>query len=251
MFQRTVLTFDKKITKILPHPEKSLMMIQCLAEHGNSFALVNLDSNRIINEQLLSDDEINPSVKAFNEDHLVMISFGANQNPDLVDLIVIGWQSEEPSHFLPQVKLISANENFAIMHHHRIEGETIRIEFYEEKETLTDNSLDLQTTTLRYPQLYASDSEYFPWFEKLLKPYGQKPKVAVEHMKLMDNHLVSCYQQENGLQNRLYILDHNGDIIESILLAPDLKGIGKDTFFAIENKVIFVSENRHLYVLDF
>ena len=56
--------------------------------------------------------------------------------------------------------------------------------------------------------------------------------------------------EKEALNNSLIVLDPHGQTIESIKLGKNLKGIGKDTFFAIENRLIFISHKNTLNIYE-
>jgi len=63
--------------------------------------------------------------------------------------------------------------------------------------------------------------------------------------------ILSYYFHKNKtLGNVLLVANSEGEVLCTINLGENLKGIGKDTFFVLENKLVFISNKNTLNIYE-
>ncbi|MFY0627523.1 MAG: hypothetical protein JXR07_14570 [Reichenbachiella sp.] len=245
------ISFSGKIHQIL-HSEIGNQLLIHISEKEqlDSIHLVDIDSKETLMTWNANKDTPNLSIRSFDSERIVAISFSQIQNPDLVDVLVYDWKEDEPIYVFPNTKLIASNANMLEIKHPMIENKTRKIDLSSGNEVSQNVNIESnEMENVHFPKTYDSSSAYFIWFEKILNQEGKSPKIQCEHMEYHKTHLISYYEQLNkSLTNYLSIIDKNGKFQESFTLASDLKGIGNDTFFVIENKTIFVTNHNTLNV---
>ena len=105
-------------------------------------------------------------------------------------------------------------------------------------------------TIVKSPSFYPGTSEYFKTFELFV--YGsigkEIIKTGVEYLEWNSDIIISFYCQEEGLANYLLVVNQNKNKRLVECLGTDLKGIGRDTFCVVNNKLIFVKNKKELNI---
>jgi hypothetical protein len=101
----------------------------------------------------------------------------------------------------------------------------------------------------RFPLHYPAKHAYFDIISDFVKQKtGLHAIEAADYLEYKDLVILSYYiYGDNKLENRLLISDTNSTIIFEDILALSLNGIGLDTFFVLENQLIFIKNKNELF----
>ncbi|MCS7005103.1 MAG: DUF4905 domain-containing protein [Cytophagales bacterium] len=118
------------------------------------------------------------------------------------------------------------------------------------KTTHKPSQFSQKKTRVILPQHYLQSDEYFTWIKDFLKTKCIEDIVgAIDYWEDSHTFLISYYQPYNQqLTNYLSAFDKHGNELWSYLLQANLKGISDETFFIMNQNVIFVQNKRFLYV---
>jgi hypothetical protein len=192
-------------------------------------------------------------LKSIFDSFLVLNEYANGQNPDKATAIVFDYQKK---------KIKWQKENFAIS---EINGSLLkapnqhfenRFSYWDiESGSIIENpeeNFSVPDNDLYFPQCYPENNEHFTWFVEVISRLTQHLAcLSCEYLELKDKMVISYYYNEkDALNNSLIVLDNKGQIIESIKLGKNLNGIGKDTFFVIENRLIFISHKNTLNIYE-
>ncbi|MEQ9285984.1 MAG: hypothetical protein RIG77_03695 [Cyclobacteriaceae bacterium] len=192
-------------------------------------------------------------LKAITDRYIILNEYHDGQNPDKATVIVFDFERKT---------IVWEKENFVAL---EVTNGTIRAPHphFENRFSHWDieNGLIVEEPekTMRttnkseyFPLFYPDTSEHFVWFVKhIAEATGHQAVVCCEYLELTSIIVISYYfQEDQGLTNNLLILNLDGTTRELINLGKNLKGIGKDTFFAIEKKLIFISDKNMLNVYE-
>lgn len=244
------IPFDGKIHQILISDDSSHLLIHIQKEdQGSCFHLLQSESFTIQKSWHSTDETPNLSVRAFNKDRFIAISFSEIQNPDLTDVYVFDWKNTEPQFVYSNTKVLACNADAIEIKHPMIQNRSVQFDLISGLELKEQTIIKTKPSNYQLPTAYENTNEYFEWFEKLLIKLGYQPKMQCEHLSESNRHIISFYtQQEKTLTNHLIFLDEQGNKLKNYTLASELMGIGKDTFFVVENKAIFVTQYNTLNV---
>lgn len=251
-FDHLEMQIQGGIKYILPDITGSLMAIQYVQEDSNvlGFYLIDLDSNDIVEELEITNDLDNLVIKSFSKDHLLTIRFSDQNNPDVVDLYNFQWNSSDPTFAKLGSQIKDSQNDWIEIPHPHFQGKTIILDLKTGAPLSEKPQKQDLNEGIYYPTAYTKYSQYFEMLEKLLLHNNITLVKQCEYLKLEQNIILSYYTEEEGeLCNYLSIVNNQGMIIESHVLAKNLKGIGKDTFFVSRNKLIFVSNKTDLNVI--
>ena len=112
--------------------------------------------------------------------------------------------------------------------------------------------LDSKTFNLSTPSIYSTENEYFNHFTEIISQYSKAvPVLQCEYLEHLDYILIGYYlKKDSFFECFLLILDANGDLLLNECLHKRSEGITNGTFFALENKIIYVKEEKNIHVLS-
>ena len=248
---QTKISFEHKIIQLVPGSFDSTVLVNSLSpDKSLHLSRINLENQTIIDHLNIDSSIVNYHVRAFTSQYIIGTSFDQERNPDRYTVYVYDWQNDQPRLTFENTKLIDISENAIRIVHPMIVGKHVQIDLSSGQEIREPKENTSDIIPNQHPISYTQESEFFSWFQKLLKKFGFDPVVQCEHLKWDNLHIVSFYEKDqNKLKNHLMILDNEGIKINSYLLAQNLKGIAVDTFFVKENKLIFVDDQNVLSIL--
>lgn len=249
------VTFDFPIKSILPGKNEDLLLIETsdakLKEQA--FLLLSLSKMEIVQAIAFGTDYQGLVVKSYDADQLLFVQYSNQNNPDQTNVYSFTWNGGDPILSLNHTRIIKSGPDWILIPHPHFANKEIYVNTSTGLEL--DKSPNLEdechNTPLVFATAYPDSSEYFDWFRQYFDKHRIVPCLQIEYLKSGGHIFISFYHQEDkGLANSLAIIDENGQLLECILLEEQLPGIGKDTFFVLRNKAIFVTEKRTLNIYD-
>ncbi len=110
----------------------------------------------------------------------------------------------------------------------------------------------LPPVQVQYPVHYTAENKYFSTIAQFMQlKLGIQAQKAFDYMEYKGLIIISYYiYSNNQYTNFLLVLDQEANVLLQELLAKDLQGIGLDTFFIVENRLIFVKEKTELVIYE-
>lgn len=232
---KSILSYDRQLC------------VQSVNLDGTTTQFSLIDS---VNQEIKSHIEVEVSgivPKLFTNDVLVVVAYSNEANPDVTDIYGVDWKNGEIIWERTATKILEANHVSIKLPHRNIQGRFLFIDIKTGRDI--DSLLEEKPkgNSIKYPLGYPESSIYFEWFSKFLKAQKQIPVKHCEYIRLSKQTILSYYiTQENTLSNYLIVIDIHGKVLDKFLLASDLKGIGKDTFFIFEEQLIFITDQKTL-----
>jgi len=103
--------------------------------------------------------------------------------------------------------------------------------------------------SVKRPSQYVEGHPYFATVRTFLTTkFNFLPVVALEYLEDASLIFISCYDRNDGsLNNDLFVVSAEGEMVLQENLGEQLKGIGQDTFFIYGGSVIFVKNRGELF----
>jgi len=228
MSARAVLNFFKhynhNIWKIHAFQESKFLAIEIRNTETQeaSFDILDLYSNQIVSHIVTQEDWwIN--IAHIIDEEVIFYTFEADNNP-------------EPKEYMAY-NAVSGNklwnkQEFNLSNFSQTKGETKNIEIIS-------------------PFQYPGNSEYFNTVKEFLK--SQVEVNPVRDINYYENEqfiFISYYEETNKLANYLLVLTLNGEVIFKENLGDFQKGITDQSFFLIDNKLIFVKDVNDFFIYE-
>ncbi len=247
--------FSSLIRFVKPSDDHTVICLEQISESLPSpqYHVVDLQSFTLNAENISVKNSKTLVLKSITSSHLILNEYHNGKNPDHATAMVYDYKR----------KIIEwEKENFRIL---EINGEVIksphqhfenRFSYWNVKtgqiidEPATTNLKSNKTES--FPLLYPENSEHFGSFSKFInEKTGHVPAICCEYLEVEKLMILSYYFFENKtLTNVLLIANSDGEILDTINLGENLKGIGKDTFFVLENKLVFISNKNTLNIYE-
>ena len=216
------------------------------------YFIFDLKTKKLIAERLEVKKDEKIVLKAITDNHLIFNQYADGQNPDVCTAFVYNYATRSIVWEKENFNILAVNEQTVKAPHPYFEN---RFTFYDIK---TGQDLGQENTgksspiSNQFPDLYPSQSQHFTWFEKFISQVtSHKPELCCEYLELENRLIISYYFFEGDvLVNNLLVANDAGEVIESFPLGKNLKGIGKDTFFVVENNLIFISDKNTLHIYE-
>jgi hypothetical protein len=146
------------------------------------------------------------------------------------------------------------NSNILILLNHENGNETILNEENEDHSYKNSFNKPSENKKLRSPFHYLEDSEYFEIIKKFLnKNHNILPLKGVDYLELQKSIIISYYIYQRNpekkapfLENYLLVIDRYGNKLLQEKIDEKLTGIGLETFFVIDDQLIFTSFKRNI-----
>lgn len=249
------LQFPGIVRSIKASEDQNLLCIEQVDVKSSipKYDVIDLGKGLALASQIGIKNNRNLVLKAISGRYIILNEYHDGQNPDKATVIVFDFE---------QKTIVWEKENFVVL---EVASESIRAPHphFENRSSYWD----IQSGTIMeepektmpatnkpeyFPLFYPDTSEHFVWFVKhIVEATDHQAVVCCEYLELTSTIVISYYfQDDEGLTNNLLILNLDGTTRELINLGKNLKGIGKDTFFAIGNKLIFISNKNTLNIYE-
>jgi hypothetical protein len=245
-------TFNGKVWTIKTDEEGTLLVIEIRNEElmHASFQLFDFKTSTLSAEIVLEEPWL-VSLFYVSQSYLIFQTFESDANPEVKSYI--GWSVKENKEIWRNDKW----KNISIINHqlhlrndtkdeiiafNPADGEQIEIN------EVIKSKLDL---SLHTPLFYSQQNEYFPIISRYVEQTrSESISAGAEYLEYRDLILISYYTGQQKMANNLLIVNGNKEILLNECLGTDLKGIGQDTFFIQNNKLIFVKNKTEFFIFQ-
>ncbi|HEY8401417.1 MAG TPA: DUF4905 domain-containing protein [Cytophagaceae bacterium] len=99
---------------------------------------------------------------------------------------------------------------------------------------------------------YTSENIYFQRLAEFVKIItGLEPVKAIDYLEVNNYIIISFYIYNNGkLNNELLVSDQDGQILFRELIGEELSGVGLETFFVFNNRLVFIKNKKELMIYE-
>ncbi len=223
------------------------------------YASIDLVRYQLIFDDLTFEDSWWTSIFLLHGNLLVFYAYPDSQNPEVKKFFAVD---------LPTRKIIWQSDSFVVVDaaegklygytRHGDVKDFQEIDIYkntakaisEESILVTANKRDITVKheQIAYPFLYAEDSPHFPVvFNYIAQNLHVHPVKGCEYLEFRHYIIISYYFYESkNLVNYLLIIDKNGTLLHHEKINECLSGIGSDTFFIINQQLIFIKEKNQI-----
>ncbi|ELR71836.1 hypothetical protein C900_02211 [Fulvivirga imtechensis AK7] len=249
-------SFNGKVWNIISHPDRELLLIEVRNKEAMEvyYSLLNVSTREFLLEGLQFDEHWWIGVSWFIDDVIVFHTWPEEDNPDF--RYYFGFDISGR-----QILWKMADKNILDIKGYSMEvitkGEQ-EIEFYNvlsgSKISPADAMNDFgkkQNKSVEKPFHYREGSDYFDTVSDFIRTMTGKEAVrGTDYYENDEVMIMSVYflNQNDKLDNHLFVVDHQGDPLMDIQLENDSEGISAETFFIYHNKLIFVAHTRDFFI---
>ena len=247
--------FSSLIRFVKPSDDHSVICLEQISETITSprYHIVDLRSFKLNAENVSVKNSKTLVLKSVTSTHLILNEYHNGKNPDHATAIAYDYKRKRIEWEKENFRILEVNGELIKAPHEHFEN---RLSYWDVKtgqkiEASEEKNIQSNKTE-SFPLLYPENSEHFGSFSKFIhEKKGHKPTICCEYLEVGKLMILSYYYFENKtLTNVLLIANSDGEILDTINLGKNLKGIGKDTFFVLENKLIFISNKNTLNIYE-
>jgi hypothetical protein len=243
-----------------PAGSKLLLEIRDSEKHEVSFTAIDLNEKRLMWDGLSFEESWWIGMSALQDDVLLLHQYEDSQNPENSQLFAVDVNSCE---------VLWAVTDFTFLN--IVKGKVIGFTRKEEERyystielksgeiaaagSLTAQLLEQnaqqeaqQMTAGRFPLHYPEDNEYFATFRTFLeKQLGVQVVKACDYLEYGGLILISYYlYKDKSLTNYMVVFDQQGRALLHEKLDSQLPAVGMDTFFVINDQLIFICDKKEI-----
>jgi hypothetical protein len=241
--------FQGTVWNIINHPDLPLLFLEIRKEQTKtvSFAAYDLEADSFIWRDISFEEPWWIRLGASCGPVLIFSIYTNTSNPDSQSILaydiykksVIWWKNDftltgAVDCYVAGTQLKTGSRQITLDH---LTGETI------EKTELEWQ----QNFSLIRPLQYQHGNTHFDTIKLFLERKFRISAVsAIEYVEYGSLIVISCYIEENGLANNLYVISSDGSVLLDERIGERLKGIAIDTFFLLSGYLIFVKNKGEL-----
>ena len=249
------LAFDQKIKCIHHQEESKFVVVEIIGKEPkiHQLFLLNLQNLEIVESFELTADLFGCTLKSFDRDRLVLVKYSTEYNPDRYDVFVHDWRESKLTGQWINTQILDSGAGWIELPHPHFENRRVYIDITQgiQLESKPETVVSDFISTLVYPNTYPSESKYFSWFEKYLNKIDVEPVHQVEHLVSGKLTMLSYYQKAGEqMSNHLIFMNSEGTVLDQFELEQGLSGVGRDTFFVINQMVIFITNQKTLNIYE-
>lgn len=249
-------TFNGTIRTIRADNHHTTMCIEELSEEQIPvYHLLNLETYQLVVDDLIINDNISTALAAISGSSIICTHYLNNQNPDQTGIIIYDFKKQLVVWEHSSTRLIKIGRNYIEVPHPHFKDKTAFInidlghQITNEQELIDNEPNNCEI----FPLTYTQESEHFKLFQKFLVSSVQHiPVGACEYLEFQEYLCISYFRQSGKVfENYILIARTSGEVIACMEIDKNLKGIAKDTFFILDNQLIFVSNKGTLNIYEF
>ena len=205
--------FKGIVWKVFPHMEEHRLMVEVRNEEAMEVKYSLIDLSTFAFEEI-QNEELNwwTSSFGFIDSSLIFKHFTDETNPAINELFLYDYKKKE------WTKSNDVAE---------------RVEVPEEK----------------LPIIYYEESESFKSISKFLSRNKINPIKAIEYLEWEDKVVMSYYEKQNNVLGRyVYVMNQEGQMLLKEKIDQQMKGVVFQSFFTLQNLLIFVKERVELKI---
>ena len=246
--------FNNRISSIKQNLSNNRLCIETVSDRSDvNYFVTSADDCTTSELSFNIDDQSGMAVHTFIHDLLIFTQYVHNNNPDQMNILAYSINNSDRLWQINDSQILEVGLNYITIPHPHFKNKTKAINIKTGVGFEMDpKPLNLLENAIKLPNLYQKGNEYFSWFERFIADSIKVSAVIeCEYLETPNNILISFYTTTGKtLENKLLLADLEGNVIELFTLGQKLTGIGRDTFFILNNRLIFVSNKDTLNVYD-
>lgn len=242
---------------MLDDREKILILeIRHNQKHQVSFTAIDLASGAVIWDGLEFEESWWVGMTAVSNGLLLLHTYVDNADPEPKGLIAfdvfkqeVRWMHENFSFLrLAEQHVVGINAGNNEKQYEIIELTGGRRETVEESAALHVKETAEGNNPTHYPHHYKESSTYFDTCKSFLYNRLHLQAVnAIEYLEINRWIIISYYVHDEGLVNYLLIMDEDGEVYLHEAIQKNINAVGLETFFIVENHLIFVKDKNEIF----
>ncbi|MFA0962986.1 DUF4905 domain-containing protein [Roseivirga sp. BDSF3-8] len=255
-------TFDGQIwrTEVDPQSGKMALEIRSPEKHTVHFALLDTDSGRLLWQDLDAGTGWYGGMLALHGTYLLVHGYGERPDPGEEDkVVIIDTGTGQVKWEIEHVRFLrTAGEAEVLLFSTVEEGhpallanlETGEMDYVEVESPRPAGITQKYTKGLVMPLHYPEENQHFATLAELVQHItGHTPGNEIEYAEWGDCVVISYYlYKEAILDNFLLITDKAGIMLSHELLGEDMRGKASDSFFILQDKLLFIKNKRTISV---
>jgi hypothetical protein len=229
------------------------LLIGCREEGGmnTTFSLYDLEKNAFQWKAISFEESWWISIYSFVESTIIFQVFNDSQNIESRTLFGFDIVKLEAIWSIEEVIAIGLSGDILKLKMNNEEESVFLIDINSGEQVESDDTEKLsesRSASMVLPFHYAEESPYFQTVKHFLKEFASLDLVGacdyLEHNNLI---IISAHQKvEQNLSNALYVFNSSGNLLMTEILAAHSKGLASDTFYIVNEELIFVKEKREI-----
>lgn len=263
----TSFSFDGLIWKVIPDEVNHLLVVEYRNsdKHLADFSAIDLKKKKIKWQGIKKDEPWWIGLEAVKDGYIYLHGYKDIQNPEHKGIISV---TSDSGKILWEEKLLSFggvfSEGILALQNEEEENKVyflLDLKTGKQKKEYSDVEVlkklnqvfrEKQKSNIQNALHFTQESEYFPKLSEYVQEVTSEiPALAFDYAEYKNFIIISYYiYSDNKLQNLLLIANEEGDVLLKEILDKSPKGVGMDTFFLLENTVIFVKEKKELIIYE-
>lgn len=187
-------------------------------------------------------------------EYLVLTQHYPNKNPDQSDILVYSVKEKKLLWDSKSTRILSIGRDCVSVPHPNFPQKALflTLESGSTCQTFQEYASDQLNKRIHAPLIYSATSKHFTLFKKyLMQVVKHEPIGSCEYLELENMIFISYFARVGGnLCGYLMISDSSGLVKHHFNIGEKLAGIARDTFFILDNRLIFVSHTHTLNVYE-
>ncbi|MFT7381857.1 MAG: hypothetical protein ACI9Z3_001749 [Roseivirga sp.] len=216
-----------------------------------TFSLYDLKQHNFLWKSISFDESWWVSIYAFVDNIIVFQIFNDSQNIEARSLFGFEITRMEAVWSVDNVNVLGLSGQVLKLKSQETENDFFKIDITTGEEIKLDSEkLDQENVSngIILPFHYTEENPYFQTVKQFLAEFADLHLVgACDYLEYNGLILISAHEKlEQNLSNTIVVFDGSGNLILKEVLAEQSKGLASDTFYIVNEQLIFVKEKREM-----
>jgi len=249
--------FDSPIWELHLNDDHILISMRNQDKHEVSFSLFNLSTLTFLWKSIVFEEPWWIGVTLFSQDMIVFHTYSNSKDIEEKSIFAYNWKDTEVVWAFSQFNPVQLYKDSLVCSKLGTQKkELVHINLKDGSELVIDElpkqderkSEPLISNLSQNPLHYVEGTAAFESVAKFLKlKFKIKIFGACDYLEHQGGIVISYFQNDdNDKINRLIVLDKNLEMLDSLVLDPTHKGLASDTFFIVDEALIFVKNRSQL-----
>ena len=228
-----------------------------LKEASVTFSLVDLHKGNLVFDGYAFEEEWWMGLVALRDNLLLIKQYHDSQQPEKQGLLAVNVKTMDVQWWLDNFQLLQMDGQTVTGKQHD-EGESMLKQYSISTgdelsaDSLNESTPDEAANNASYPIHYTNESPHFETVQAFIAThFNVQAAGACDYLEAYNKIIISWFYSEgSSYTNVLSVLDADGQIVIEEKLGTGLDALAADTFFVLENKLIFVANKTQLLVYE-
>ncbi|MEQ9169030.1 MAG: DUF4905 domain-containing protein [Fulvivirga sp.] len=242
-------TFDGKIWNVLPNEAGDKMVLEIRNDEKMtlSFFIYDFTQNKL-QGQIVVEEKWWASIACITNDVVVFKNYDSDANAKVLSYEAYELKGLKKIWVKEGINYVSFNTStFSCV------ADSGELQFFDltTGELVEERSL-IESKSGRAvlpPVFYPQSNQYFDTIRRFIDGInGDETVAGAEYLEAESWIGISYYVRNDKLVNKLLVVGMDREVLLLETLAEELSGVGQDTFFVTDNKLIFVKDKSKLFI---